>query len=515
MKERIGLVDIGSNTIRLIVVDIDDHFILHEIQNIKIPARLYHHLDENNIMDQAGIDLLCQILDNFAHEVQILKADKLLPKATAAIRQSQNYQEILDTVKERTGITIDIISGDQEAYYGYNAIIHTMSDRDALTVDIGGGSTEITYFKGKEIQASHSFPFGAVSLTEKFFSAKDHDDKSAIKKARKFVRKQFSDFDFIKDAKLPIIAVGGSARNVTRVHQLQNDYPLAGLHNYQMTEEDLEETLDLFLSLSAKDLQKLDGLSSDRADIITPACLVFQELMSCVQAPCFKFSQYGLREGILYEYIENHYPAAYDIFHIQRQTIEGLTSTYHFSMADHAQRVDIARQVYTCLEQKDFINWNEQEKRLMIYGAYLYFCGRFIERGSASQHSFYLLSNSNMNGFDHKERVAISLIASYKNKSLFKQYAEEFEDVFTEEELDRIQAMGGLIKFSESLNDSHFNIISSIDMIIQNDTLILRIFYNGTLISEVYRGEDQKKHIERIIDRDIQLDFIPTTSHNL
>ncbi|MCZ0716727.1 Ppx/GppA family phosphatase [Aerococcus kribbianus] len=513
MKERIGLIDIGSNSIRLVVFQIENNLSFKEIQNIKMPARIYQYIDDDNVMSQEGIDVLVHVMKAFAKESEILKADCIIPKATAAIRQSKNQQEILQAVKVATDISIDIVPEEMEAFYGFNAIIHSMAYRDGVSVDIGGGSTEITYFKDKKIVASHSFDFGAVSLTEKFFKKGDNTDKKALEKTREFVRKAFKDNDFMKGVDLPVIAIGGSARNVARVHQMENDYTLAGLHNYEMSLEDVDQVFDLFSSTSVKDLKKLDGLSSERADIITPAVIVFQELLAIVEAPNFIFSQRGLREGILYEYMENKYPDAFDIDHVANQTVERLTGAYNFSMSDGAQRMMNAKKVYNALHEAGYLDYNEHELELLAFGAYLYYIGDIIEPGNASQHTYYMLSNSNLNGFTHKERVALSILASYKNRTLFKDYLHNFGDWFSDKNSDLLQAMGGLIKFSECLNDSHSNIVKTIDIVKKNDQLILRIFYTGTLISEIHRSESQKKHVERIIDEDITVEFINQASY--
>lgn len=514
MKERIGLIDIGSNTIRLVVFQIEDNLAIKEIQNIKIPARIFQYLNDDKVMSQKGINVLCRILENFANEAAILKVDRLLPRATAAIRQSKNCVDILHQVKERTGVTIELVSGDKEAFYGFNAIVHSMSDREGVTIDIGGGSSEITLFRDKKLIASHSFPFGTVTLQENFFQGVEHNDEKAIKKARKFVREYFETEGFMKDLYLPIIGIGGSARNIARIHQMTYDYTIAGLHSYQMKAEEIHEVLEIFLNLSLKELEKLDGLSSDRADIIVPATLVFEELINFVGAPIFKFSHRGLREGIIYEYVTEKYPNAFDINHVATQTVERLTDTFGFSMADSAQRMKISRDIYNAINEAGYLEYNEQQLEFLDFGSYLYMVGAIIESGSASQHTFYMLSNSNLNGFNHKDRVTLSIIASYKNKTLYKQYLEPFEDWFNSEEKNFMQTAGGLIKFSEALNDSHYNIVKNIDIVTKNNYIILRIFYQGELISEKYRAESQKKHIERAIGHDIIIEFINAHSYD-
>ncbi|MCI7240424.1 MAG: Ppx/GppA family phosphatase [Aerococcus suis] len=515
MKERIGLIDIGSNSLRLVIFQIEDNLSIKEVQNIKMPSRIYQYIDDDKVMSQEGIDVLCHVLKAFKQETEIYQTSRLLPKATAAIRQSKNCQDIIDQVKERTNIQIEVVPEEMEAFYGFNAIIHSMTTTDGVSIDIGGGSTEITLFKDKKIIDSHSFPFGAVSLKNQFFKNTDHNDEKAIEKTREFVKSAFKKKDFMKKAKLPIVAVGGSARNVVRVHQTENNYTMAGLHNYIMSPQDITDTLDLFTDLSSKELRKLDGLSSERADIIIPATIVFDELIQFVHASQFIFSQRGLREGILYEYMEEEYPDAFNINYVPEQTIERLTGLYDVRMTNGAQRMVNANKIYHALHENGNLDYNEYELKLLNFGAYLYYLGEMIEPGNASQHTFYLISNSNLNGFNHKERIMLAVLASYKNKTLFKEYLHNFGDWFSDDEITYLQNTGGLIKFSECLNEANTNLIKDIDLVKKQNQIILRIFYTGTLISELHRSESQKKHLERIIDADITIEFINESSYKL
>src|SRR5699024_12120343 len=109
MKERIGLIDIDSNSIRLVVFQVEDNLAMREIQNIKIPARIFQYINDNHEMSQEGIDTLARIIGAFAKEAAILKADRILPKATATIRQSANKDDMINKIKKKTCRTIVVL----------------------------------------------------------------------------------------------------------------------------------------------------------------------------------------------------------------------------------------------------------------------------------------------------------------------------------------------------------------------------------------------------------------------
>jgi exopolyphosphatase/guanosine-5'-triphosphate,3'-diphosphate pyrophosphatase len=505
-QQRIGLIDVGSNTVRLVIFEIDEHNKITELQNIKTPARLVQYVQEGK-MSTEGVDKLVNILSSFAETAGRYDIQKLIPVATAAVRQSKNAKAILKRVKKETGIPLEILSEEQEAYYGNYAARYTMDIEDGITIDIGGGSTELTLFKDKEVLSSHSFPFGAVSLKQQFFSDVDHNDKKAIKEARKWVTDQFKQLDWVVDASVPLIGIGGSARNIAEVYQMEHDYPIAGMHGYEMAGDALKETVELFTELSMKKLGKLDGLSQDRKDIIIPAGIVFTELFDVMNASTFALSSRGLREGLVMEYLNDHFNEPYELHSVQRQTVYRLAKQYGHRAITINQRITIADQLLAALQNKGILEVDEEHLQLLHYGAALYYIGSFIEDDSKSQHTFYVVSNSNLHGFNHYDRVRVALLASYKNRSLYKQYTKNLEGWFSEEEWETLMYLGSVIKFAEALNDSHVNIVRDIALEKAEDGYVLTVTFSGDIIAEEYRANKQKNHLERVLNDSVEIVF--------
>ena len=330
--ERIALIDIGSNTVRLVIFNIDSnaYYDVTELQNIKVSARLVQYVEDGK-MSQTGIDILTDLVRNYLEIIEEYQVDRIIPVATAAVRNSSNVDEIIQHVLDETGLEVRVLSDEEEAFYGNYAVRYTFNIYDGISVDIGGGSTEVTLFKNKEVVHSHSFPFGAVSLTNQFFKGKDHNDLDAINETTKWVKKQFKKVDWLAKNNIPIIAIGGSARNLAEVYQLQTDYPLAGTHGYTMTPELVNETLDIFKETSYKKLDSLDGLSQDRKDTIISAGIVFQQLINVSKAPSFILSRRGLREGVIYHYLNEQYNNPYDLYAVPQQQVIRLTAHYDIS----------------------------------------------------------------------------------------------------------------------------------------------------------------------------------------
>ncbi|QQD85113.1 exopolyphosphatase [Jeotgalicoccus sp. ATCC 8456] len=504
--KKISLIDIGSNTIRLVIFEYTEEHGLREERNIKTPARLAQYIGKDGNMSEEGILVLMKVLKSFKQISDKYNIDEIYPVATAAIRQSENRDEIVERINTELGLDVKIITGDEEATFGYEAAVHTISYYDAVTIDIGGGSTELTYYEDKNLIYKTSLPFGAVTLSRDFFIDKDHNDKKAIKEAKKFIEEQFKKVNWLLDRNVPIVAIGGSARNIARIHQSMTSYPIAGVHGYTMTKSDLNDVYKLLKNTETDDMDDIDGLSKDRADLILPANLVFSSLLDIVDSNEFKFSRKGLREGMAMKIISRDYPVAFNKYRVFDDSISQLTNDFNIDENDSKKRTEIVDRLYHQLERYDILNLSRTTKMIMKQAASIYYLGDFIDRDASSQHTYYLISNSNINGITHKNRVRLALIASFKNKSLLDFYAKE-TGWFDDDEMSEIQSLGSLVKFSNALNISNTGIVDSLRLTKTDDGYTLTVKYNGDPIAEEYYALRQKKHFEKILGEKLWIEF--------
>ncbi|TFE03665.1 Ppx/GppA family phosphatase [Jeotgalibacillus sp. R-1-5s-1] len=506
MRNKTAVIDIGSNTIRLVIYDYEPKKGMREIENIKTVARLKSFLDEENKLNEKGLTLLKEALLAFNEIIDYHGIQDVRAAATAAIRQAVNQQEIVSRMKAETGVNINILTEEEEAYFGYLAVIHSTPVLSAVTVDIGGGSTEVTYYEHKQLIHSHSFPFGAVSL-KKDFMAGDQMTQNEHKKLIRFLKSEFNSLGWLKNKKVPIVAIGGSARNVAQIHQQLIKYPVAGVHQYWMEEKDLHETNDMLTAMSKEDLEKLDGLSSDRTDIIAPASQVFCELYKIVDAKGFMFSKKGLREGIVLKELMKRYTAPLSKDNVFMESLNELAFDYSIDKEQAEQMVSLTTELYSHLCAVGVLKENEEDLQLIKRGAYLYYLGDYIDSDSSSQHTFYIIGNRSIDGILHRDRIKIAAVASFKSKSMLYQFMDPFTDWFTNEEMETIRVIGALVKFAYSLNGSKRNIINQLEIRKKNDDLIMTLFAEGRTIAEEYQAGKQKKHLEKALKMNIQLDF--------
>ena len=504
-KEKYGIIDIGSNTIRLVIYTRDKSGRFTESENVKVVARLRNYLTEEAILEKEGIQLLIETLRSFQEVTRHHQLKDIKCLATAAIRQAKNQNEIIKKVKKETDFTMRILSEFEEANYGYLAVVNSTPFENGITIDIGGGSTELTLFENRQLVHFHSFPFGALSLKREFIQG-DMPTKSEIDALRSFLKAQFAQLDWLADKKLPLIGIGGSARNVAQIHQEYVEYPLPDVHQYIMSKQDIGEINSKMQSFSFSELQRVEGLSKDRADIIIPAIEVFDTLMDVIGTEEFVLSRKGLRDGVFYEEMTKKFGVT--MFpNILEESLYELAVDYDINLTHAFHVTQSALMIAQELEKAGLVSLEKEDYDRIKLSSTLYNLGSYIDSESSNQHTFYLLGNRTIDGLLHKERVIIALIASFKNKISFKRNSALFEEWFTKDELSKYSLLGAVVKLAYSLNATKRDIVERIALEKKTDELVFSIHCREDWKPEQYQVEKQKKHLEKQLKKTIHIHF--------
>ena len=506
LKEKVGVIDIGSNTIRLVIYEYSfTGRQLKEVENFKVSARLRTFLDEHHALNEKGISLLLDTLQNFRIMIQQYNVTDVFCVATATVRQASNQEDIIQIIKEKTGFTTTLLSEYEESYYGFLAIIHSMDIQEGITIDMGGASTEITYFRNRELIHYYSLPFGSLSLKLQFVKGDIPTHYESLEIGQ-YIRSQLENLPWLVNKQVPIIAIGGSARNVVEIHQSSTNYPIVGVHQYEMEISDLHEVTNKLTLLSFDQLQKVEGLSKERADTILPALEAFQVISDLSKATQFVLSRKGLREGLLYE--KKNLDKGQ--FLLLKDSIQELIQGFHID-SENAQQVNkIATMFYEGMKNIEGIcpDFTEDDLIFLKYGAPLFHLGQNVHEESISLQTFHLLANQTILGLSHKDRVKLALIASYKGKGTLRKYIEPFKNWYTKDEQKKIALLGTLLKVSQSLNTTKRNIVNSIKITAHDTNWVVAIQCQGNYKPEQFQMEKQKKHLEKLLKVTITFNFI-------
>lgn len=451
MNKKVGIIDLGSNTARLVIYQQYEHSQLYEVDNIKRVLRLSGHLQEGRF-DEAGIEKTLACMRQFKDMLDASNVTEIKGVATAAFRQAENGAELAKRIETETGIPIKILSGEEEARYGYLAVMHSMSVNEGITVDIGGGSTEVTYFQNRQLKHCTSLPFGIVSLT-KLFLNDDPPQPYELARLSQFIKDQLSVLDWIKDKQCPVIAIGGTARNLAKVDQRQRNYSLGSVHQYSITPDQTAHILQQLSALSCEERKHIPGLSKDRADVIVAGIAVFSCLLEYVGSNSLLISNKGLRDGVLYETVgqDQPVPAVRDI---RRISAEQFMTRYQVGRQIARHVADLAVRSFDEGRRLQLHPYGNEERELLETAALLHDVGRSINLYDASQHTFYLLSNVLLLGFTHRERLLISMISSYKNNKQLTSQLLKHKDIMIKSDKETIEKLGHLLLLAKTLDRS-------------------------------------------------------------
>ncbi|WP_100406783.1 exopolyphosphatase [Bacillus solitudinis] len=507
-QKRFAIIDIGSNSVRLVINFIDSNGCYKELYNFKTVARLSSHINNQGQLTPKGRDIIVETLHRFKHVITYHRVRDVMAVATAAFRKASNQKEILEHIKRKVGFSIRVLSEKEEAFYGYLAIVNSMSIKNGITVDIGGGSTEITLFKNRELLHYHSFPFGAITLQNQFIQGEQPTEEEMMM-LEKFIIGEIRTLSWLTShEEYPVIGIGGSARNLSLIHQRKLDYPLAGMHQYEIPTADLKEINEQLKVSSFEERQNIDGLSKDRADIIIPASQVITSLTELVGTNSFIMSRKGLRDGLFYEKLlqpmeTNRFP------NVVEESFYQLSHNYEVSLSQVNHISLLASQLYEQFKSACRIEHSPEEaKHLLKSSARVLYIGEFINNEASSQNTFYLLTNMTIEGISHEERLAIAFISSFRSKNQLQQNALPFSKLLKKKQLKFYEFLGAIMKIAYSLDYSRRKVISGIGQAKQcGDEWIIPFYVQEDSHFEELQTLRHKKHLEKAIKCPIQFSF--------
>lgn len=256
------------------------------------------------VLKKAAIERTLAALADFKKEYQNLPNLKVKGIATAAVRAASNSQAFLNQVKELTGVDVEVLSGDAEAYYDYVGVKNSLKLNDFILCDMGGGSFELAVVKDGQAVNLASIPFGAVSLTERF-NAQDLLSAKDLFRFQGFVQGLFNEQLWLLEGRyLPLVLLGGANRTVARTEMMRRGQKnLDEFHGVKMSARSFLNIYTDWLGLNFSQRQERLGVEADRADIILGGLTPIAQLIQQLDIPELIFSESGVREGILYSMV--------------------------------------------------------------------------------------------------------------------------------------------------------------------------------------------------------------------
>ena len=477
--KQIVIIDVGSNSIRLVLTRIGKNGNYKIIHDLKESVRLEKDMGEEQIIKPDRIERAVQTLQMFKNLCDAIKPDEVIAVATEAVRRAANQAEFLDRIKMETGFTIRVLSGEEEAYYDYLGIIYSMDIENALMMDLGGGSTELIWMENREIRNAISLPFGSINISQKF-KLNDIVQNEQINDLQSMLLASYSSVPWLADQKHPLlVGVGGTFRNLGKIDRRRKSYPLEIAHNYRMRADDLYQINQEVSLRTLKQRRDIKGLSKDRADIIVGATSVISQLVDFCQIDEVAISGYGLREGIIFDYISrNHQP--------QRNALDFSIANNQLNYAlDQRHALTIWKITASLYQQlQEIVPLDGNQDKIIKTAALLHDAGIAINLYQQNEHIFYTLLNSEINGLSHRELIMSSYIAAF-NCNKHSLPIPHFKALLDENDAGAIRALGVLLRIARSLDRTMSGLIQAVHCDIQGDKVIIKTIANGNLDLEI------------------------------
>lgn len=474
--QRIAIIDVGSNSFRLIVMTYKHSYCFQLTDEVRETVRLVQGLGAAGKLSREAMSHAVDVMRMYAAFCRASNIEDIAAVATSAVREASNRAEFLSRVQRETGINVRLLSGEEEAYYGYLAAVNSTTLRNGFVIDLGGGSLEITRVADRLPHETISLTLGAVRTTEEWLP-NIPPSKEQVARLRKHIREQLAPLKWFKmQGDWQLVGQGGSLRNLARIAQKQNNYPLDELHGYELSASDVRKIARQLESMTLEERLRMNGMKPDRADIALAAAIVIEECMRHAEAETLLVCSQGLREGLFYErfFSRNGVPSAPPMFEdVREASVINVAHLYRFQErhARHVAHLSLSMFDQLAALENDPARFSAAERELLWAACMLHDIGMTIDYNDHHRHSYYLILNSGLPGFSHREIALIALAAKYHRKGV--PSAAEIGAVLQSGDDARLLRMTALLRLAEQLDRSRDGAVSDVR---------LELYENGYLL---------------------------------
>jgi exopolyphosphatase/guanosine-5'-triphosphate,3'-diphosphate pyrophosphatase len=413
---QVAVIDLGSNSWRLVVFSYAPGAWWKRTDELYETVRIGAGLGASGRLSEEAIERGLETLGVFARFCRAngLRPADIHPVATSAIRDAANRDDFIRRAEQRTGLTIEVISAEDEAYYGYVAAVNSSTLVDGVVVELGGGSMQLVEVEARHERDVRSFQLGAVRLTEKFLSGSGVPRKKDLQKVRAHVREALAEVPWLADAGDRLVGVGGAARNLASAAQHAADDVDIGVQGYVITADTLSELVQRLAALPASERGSVPGIKPGRGDIILAAALAFETVLDEGGFAGMEVTEAGMRDGVFLArtMLAGDEPLFDDV---RAAAVRNLAIQYESDIVHSEHVALLALQMFDSLAGTLF-EPRPGERELLWAAAMLHDVGMTISYDDHHKHSHYLILSAELPGFDPRERALIAQISRYHRK---------------------------------------------------------------------------------------------------
>lgn len=459
----LAAIDVGTNSIHMVVVKVQPILPTFTIvAREKSTVRLGDRDRTTGNLTPAAMERAIAALRRCQEIARSLQVEAVIAVATSAVREAPNGRDFLQQVEAELGLTIDLISGQEEARRIYLGVLSGMefNNQPHAIIDIGGGSTELVLGDGQEPRALTSTKVGAVRLTAELIHT-DPVSSSEFHALQAYVRgmleRAVEELRFnVRPGEHPrLVGTSGTIEALATIHAREKLGVVPDpLHGYQIPLADLREMVQRFRRLSCAERAALSGMSDRRAEIILAGAVVLQEAMQLLGLDSVTICERSLREGLIVDWMLTHGLIEDRLrfqSSIRQRSILRTAQKYQVNLP-YAER--IANFTLNLFDQTQGIlhEWGAEERELLWAAAILHNCGHFVSHSVHHKHSYYLIRNGDLLGYTELEIETIANLARYHRKSCPKKKHDNYRSISSKRHRKVVDQLNTLLRLAVALD---------------------------------------------------------------
>jgi exopolyphosphatase/guanosine-5'-triphosphate,3'-diphosphate pyrophosphatase len=506
---RIAAIDIGTNSIHMIVVQVRPDLSFEVIDREKDMVRLGAGGLDGRSLTPTAIGLALQTLSKFRRIAESHKVDEIVACATSATREADNGGDFIAEVDRQTGIRIRVISGTEEARLihlaaGYGVDIGATT---AVVVDIGGGSVEITLGTAASLTVGRSFKVGVIRLTERFVKSDPLSGGDERRLSKHLTREMGTYIDQIVGKGFDrVIGTSGTILSLGLMAATDDGKPPEDVRNLRVSAKALHRLRKHLIESDIEERLATPGMDPRRADLSVAGSVLFDTIIRRLGTKEFTLCDLALREGIVLDYIRRNSARIRKVERypdVRRRSIVELGERCGY-WSEHAQQV--ARLALNIFDQTRSVHGlSDREREWLEYGALLHDVGVHISYERHHRHSYYLIKNGDLRGFDPQEIEVIALIARYHRQATPKKSHEGYADLkgTLRKTVKRLSAM---VRLAEGLDRSHAQALAGIDLYPRGDDYLARLRATGDAELELWAAHRHVAPLEEMLGKPLRFE---------
>lgn len=518
---RIAAIDIGTTSIHIIVVQVRPDLSFEILDREKDMVRLGAGGLEGRPLTDTAMTAALQTLSKFRRLAESHSVDEVRSVATSAVREAPNGGEFLAEVERQTAIRSRVITGIEEARLIHKAALYgvEVGEGTAVVIDIGGGSTEITLGTRKKVQFANSFRLGTMRLTERFVRG----DPLSAKDERRLVKHIRSEIGPFADALVEagfdrVIGTSGTILNVGAVALAANGGGSTGtdqIHHRALPAKQIHRARKQIVALDLERRLRLPGLEPRRADLAVAGAILLDTIVRRLGADEVTLCDYALREGLVLDFIEHHRAqiARVDQYpDIRRRSIMELAERCHYRPAHTAHVATLALSLFDQTRAAHALS--DRAREWLEYAAVLHDIGYHVSFDRHQRHSYYLIKNGGLRGFDPDEVEAIALIARHHRRSAPRKSDGQFA-ALPGPIRRAVRVSAALLRVAEHLDRSHAQVVDRVEIEDLGDAWTLGVHPRADAELELWATGRHLGPLEKVLGRPVHVEVrgLPYAEH--